>query len=113
MGQSPNKFIGYAGIGAGFGIGYLLNGMFIKLSDRISGLVDTAFSGTARGGGGAAEKVDWKDWIAWLVAVAIWGGVALFGFNKWRGSGGFGGGLIFGVGLGGVVEEIFHVPGGV
>ena len=113
VGQSPNKFVGYAGIGAGFGIGYLMNGMFIKLSDRIMSLVDTAFSGSSRSEAGAVAKVDWKSWIAWLVAVAIWGGIALWGFNRWRSKNGFGDGLIFGVGLGGAVEEIFHVPGGV
>lgn len=109
----PNKMLGYAGIAAGFGVGYLLNGMFIKLSDRIKGLVDTVFSGSARSGGGPASGVAWPDWIAWLVAVAIWGGIAVWGFYRWRGSDGFGNGLMMGVGLGGVMEEIFHVPGGV
>ena len=110
----PYNLLGYAGIAAGFGIGYLLNGMFIKLSDRIGGLVDTAFSGgTARGSTGPGSKVAWTSWIAWLVAVALWGGIALWGFTRYKGRDGFGNGLMMGIGLGGVVEEIFHVPGGV
>ena len=109
----PTNLLGYAGIAAGFGIGYLLNGMFIKLSDRIGGLVDTAFSGTSRGSTGPGSGVKWTEWIAWLVSVAIWGGVALWGYSRWRGSSGFGNGVMMGIGLGGVIEEVFHVPGGV
>jgi len=109
----PGKLLGYAGVAAGFGIGYLLNGMFLKLSDRLAGLTGSIFSGTARSGAGPADKVSWKDWIPWLISVAIWAGVALWGFYRFKSGQTFGNGLLMGVGLGGVVEEIFHVPGGV
>jgi len=109
----PNKLVGYAGIAAGFGVGYMVSGMFLRLSERIAGLLGTVFTGTQRAGSGPGAGVNWTQWGSWLIAVAIWAGIALWGFSRWKGTDGFGNGLLFGLGLGGAIEELFQVPGGI
>lgn len=108
----PSAMIGYAGIAAGFGVGYMLSGMFLKLSERFSGILSSVFTGENRGNGPAAG-VDWTAWGSWLIAVALWAGVALWGYSRWKTDSGFGNGMIFGLGLGGAIEELFQVPGGI
>jgi len=108
----PSKLVGYAGLAAGFGVGYMVSGMFLRLSERIAGLMGSVFTGTQRAGSGPGSDVDWTVWGSWLISVAIWAGIALWGYSRFKGSSGFGNGLLFGLGLGGAVEELFQVPGG-
>lgn len=109
---SGSKLVGWVGIAAGFGIGYMVSRMFLKLGTRIGTALKSVFTAAATTGAGAVS-MDWRDWAGWFIGMGIWGMIALWGWRRWKASDGFGNGLIFGIGVGGVVEEVFNIPGGI
>ena len=102
---SKDKLLGYVGIAAGFGVGYLISGLFLHLSSRIWGFLNGVMSGTKRASG-AVGTTDWKDMVARLLALLFWGIVAVAGFTKFRKDDGPMFGFVLGLGLGGLTEEL-------
>jgi len=107
MVEMPGKdrMIGYLGIGAGICAGYLLSGMFLKLSDRLKTALGGWFNKSTTHD---VKSGDMTDWIAKLVAIAIWGSIAVWGYSKWKREDGPVAGFIMGIGVGGLMEEIVY-----
>jgi hypothetical protein len=103
---TKDKVIGYLGVGAGIAVGYMLSGMFLKLSDRLKTFIGGVFNKGERSTTGLNE--DWSGWASKLLALLIWGSIAIWGYSKWTRDDGAMNGFIMGVGIGGVAEELLY-----
>ena len=108
---SKDKIIGYLGVGAGVALGYMMSGMFLKLSTRIGSALKSVFSKSQRANA-PQTSTEWMSWASQLLAILIWGCVAVLGYTRFRRDEGALNGVLLGIGIGGVAEELLYNFGG-
>lgn len=91
----------YLAIAGGLACGFVLSRTIIKANTRLADFLNSVLPG-----GG-----EWITWASKLLALALYGTVALMAYRKWQRDDGIVWSIVLGVAAGGVVEEIANLAG--
>jgi hypothetical protein len=101
------ELVNMAIVGGGIAFGWAASHFVVKLSTRISALF-----------GKAVKSGDAKlTWAGWFMAVAVYlvmsfGGIGLPSVKGFSGYKGYASYFMAGMGVGGLIDEVMNIPGG-
>ena len=99
---------GALGLLAGVGIGFVLSGTILKISDRVKSLLNTVLPGTSAAGAVKVSDAQWKSWAASAIGLMVGAIIAYWGYHRMSGGKSANAAVdhvICGIGVGIVLEE--------